>query len=58
MKEVRKHDINYHIDNADMHNQNPVKNIIRKIRENGLELWSEEESLDHRRTTVHYGVYK
>ena len=32
MKEVRKHDINYHISEPNMHNQNPVEGVIREIR--------------------------
>ena len=32
MKEVRKHDIKYHIAGPDMHNHNPVEGVIREIR--------------------------
>ena len=32
MKEIRKHNINYHASEVDMHNENPVEGIIREIR--------------------------
>ena len=32
MKQVRRHDIDYHISEPDMHNQNPVEGVIREIR--------------------------
>ena len=32
MKEVRKHGIDYHISEPEMHNQNPVEGVIREIR--------------------------
>ena len=32
MKQVRKHDIKYHIAEPDLHNQNPVEGCIREIR--------------------------
>ena len=32
MKEIRKHEINYHISEPDMHNQNPVEGVIREVR--------------------------
>ena len=32
MKEVRKHDINYHVSEAERHNENPVEGVIREIR--------------------------
>ena len=32
MKQVRRHDIDYHISEADLHNQNPVEGVIREFR--------------------------
>ena len=32
MKQVRRHDIDYHISEADLHNQNPVEGCIRELR--------------------------
>ena len=32
MKQVRRHDIDYHISEADLHNQNPVEGVIRELR--------------------------
>ena len=32
MKQVRSHNINYHISEADLHNQNPVEGTIRELR--------------------------
>ena len=32
MKQVRRHDIDYHISEPDMHNQNPVEGVIRELR--------------------------
>ena len=32
MKQIRRHDIDYHVSEADMHNQNPVEGCIREIR--------------------------
>ena len=32
MKQVRKHNIKYHISEPDMHNQNPAEGVIREIR--------------------------
>ena len=32
MKQIRTHNINYHISEPDMHNQNPVEGVIREIR--------------------------
>ena len=32
MKQIRTHDINYHISETVMHNENPCKGIIREIR--------------------------
>ena len=32
MKQIRRHDINYHISEPDMHNQNPVEGPIRELR--------------------------
>ena len=32
MKQIRSHNINYHISEPDMHNQNPVEGVIRELR--------------------------
>ena len=32
MKEIGKHNINYHVSEVDRHNENPVEGIIREIR--------------------------
>ena len=32
MKQIRTHDINYHVSEADLHNQNPVEGVIRELR--------------------------
>ena len=32
MKQIRTHDIDYHITEPDLHNQNPVEGVIREIR--------------------------
>ena len=32
MKEIRKNDIDYHVNEADRHNENPVEGVIREIR--------------------------
>ena len=32
MKQIRSHNIDYHISEADLHNQNPVEGVIREIR--------------------------
>ena len=32
MKQIRRHDIDYHISEPDMHNQNPVEGVIRELR--------------------------
>ena len=32
MKQIRRHDIDYHVSEADLHNQNPVEGVIREIR--------------------------
>ena len=32
MKQIRRHDIDYHISEADLHNQNPVEGVIRELR--------------------------
>ena len=32
MKQIRQHDIDYHICEPDMHNQNPVEGVIRELR--------------------------
>ena len=32
MKQIRQHGIDYHISEADLHNQNPVEGVIREIR--------------------------
>ena len=29
MKQIRRHDIDYHISEADLYNQNPVEGVIR-----------------------------
>ena len=31
MKQIRRHDIDYHISEADLHNQNPVEGVIREL---------------------------
>ena len=31
MCQIRLHDINWHVSEADMHNQNPVKGVIREL---------------------------
>ena len=32
MKQIRTHDINYHVSEPDQHNQNPVEGVIRELR--------------------------
>ena len=32
MKQIRSHNIDYHISEADLHNQNPVEGVIRELR--------------------------
>ena len=32
MNEVRQHDTNYHISEADLHNQKPVEGVIQDLR--------------------------
>ena len=32
MKQIRRHDIDYHISEPDLHNQNPVEGVIRELR--------------------------
>jgi hypothetical protein len=32
MKQIRQHDIDYHISEADLHNQNPCEGVIRELR--------------------------
>ena len=32
MKQIRRHDIDFHISEADLHNQNPVEGCIRELR--------------------------
>ena len=32
MKQIRNHNIDYHISEADLHNQNPVEGVIRELR--------------------------
>ena len=32
MKQVRTHDIDFHISEPNMHNQNPVEEVIRELR--------------------------
>ena len=32
MKQIKKHDINYHVSETDRHNKNPVEGVIRVIR--------------------------
>ena len=32
MKQIRTHDIKYHVSEADLHNQNPVEGVIRELR--------------------------
>ena len=32
MKQIRRHDIDYHISEPGMHNENPVEECIRELR--------------------------
>ena len=32
MRQIRRHDIDYHVTEADLHNQNPAEGVIREIR--------------------------
>ena len=32
MKQIRRHDIDYHVSEPDLHNQNPVEGVIRELR--------------------------
>ena len=32
MRQIRTHDIKYHVSEADLHNQNPVEGVIRELR--------------------------
>ena len=32
MKQIRRHNIDFHISEPDMHNQNPVEGVIRELR--------------------------
>jgi hypothetical protein len=32
MKQIRTHDIDYHVTEPDLYNQNPVEGVIREIR--------------------------
>ena len=32
MKQIRKHDVTYHVTEPNLHNQNPAEGVIREIR--------------------------